>query len=397
MTTIDVTAPSPAPALAGHPLPQGEREILGSMCIGRSAAPNARIATSIPMSAMAASTRRGSSQLTSPSLPISLSLAPGRSVGSVFFGGGTPSLMQASTVAAILEAIAKHWRLDSDAEITLEANPTSVEAERFAGYRAAGVNRLSLGVQALDDASLKALGRQHTAAEALAALDLAKRHFGRVSFDLIYAREGQTARGWREELSRALDHAADHLSLYQLTIEPGTPFAARHAAGTLSTPNGAEARAQYLHHAGAVRGGGAPRLRGLEPCAAGIGVAAQPALLARVRLCRDRARRSQPHRRKRHEARTCHDQIAGRLGRSGRGVRPRPRERGSLERRRSRRRISPHGLAAQRGHRSCASRRASVAELSMKRASPHSRKTASLPVTAQGSPPRQKGGSCSTG
>ena len=173
-------------------------------------------------------------------------LSPGRRVASVFFGGGTPSLMQASTVAAILEAIAKHWRLESDAEITLEANPTSVEAMRFAGYRACGVNRLSLGVQALDDRSLKALGRQHTADEALAALDLAKRHFGRVSFDLIYAREGQTARAWREELTLALSHAADHLSLYQLTIEPGTPFAARHDAGTLRTPNGAEARAQYL-------------------------------------------------------------------------------------------------------------------------------------------------------
>ncbi|MGD9502436.1 MAG: radical SAM family heme chaperone HemW [Methyloceanibacter sp.] len=173
-------------------------------------------------------------------------LAPGRNVASVFFGGGTPSLMQASTVGAILEAIAKHWRLESRAEITLEANPTSVEATRFAGYRACGVNRLSLGIQALDDASLKALGRQHTADEALAALDLAKRHFGRVSFDLIYAREGQTAKGWREELACALRHAADHLSLYQLTIEPGTPFAARHEAGTLRTPNGAEARAQYL-------------------------------------------------------------------------------------------------------------------------------------------------------
>src|SRR5262245_26745223 len=174
------------------------------------------------------------------------SLAPARSVASVFFGGGTPSLMRVETVAAILEAIAKHWRLEDGAEITLEANPTSVEAARFAGYRAAGVNRLSLGVQALDDTSLKALGRQHTADEALAALDLAKHHFGRVSFDLIYAREGQTARGWRDELSLALRHAADHLSLYQLTIEPGTPFAARHEAGSLRTPNGAEARAQYL-------------------------------------------------------------------------------------------------------------------------------------------------------
>jgi oxygen-independent coproporphyrinogen-3 oxidase len=173
-------------------------------------------------------------------------LAPRRRVSSLFFGGGTPSLMRPNTVAAILDAVALHWALDSNAEITLEANPTSVEAENFAGYRAAGVNRLSLGVQALDDQSLKALGRQHTADEALAALALAKRHFGRVSFDLIYAREGQTERAWREELSRALDHASDHLSLYQLTIEEGTPFAARHAAGTLHVPEGGEARAMYL-------------------------------------------------------------------------------------------------------------------------------------------------------
>jgi putative oxygen-independent coproporphyrinogen III oxidase len=174
------------------------------------------------------------------------SLAPRRSVTSIFFGGGTPSLMVAGTVRAIIDAIAGHWSLERDAEITLEANPTSVEAERFAGYRAAGVNRLSLGVQALDDASLKALGRQHSVAEALEALALAKRHFDRVSFDLIYAREGQTAKGWASELSRALGYAADHLSLYQLTIEEGTPFAARHEAGTLHIPNGALARALYL-------------------------------------------------------------------------------------------------------------------------------------------------------
>jgi oxygen-independent coproporphyrinogen-3 oxidase len=174
------------------------------------------------------------------------SLAPGRKVTSVFFGGGTPSLMRPASVGAILEAIAEHWNVERDAEITLEANPTSVEAENFAGYHAAGVNRLSLGIQALNDTSLKALGRQHTASEALAALSLAKRHFDRVSFDLIYAREGQTAHGWREELTRALDHAADHLSLYQLTIEDGTPFAARHAAGTLNVPNGGEARAMFL-------------------------------------------------------------------------------------------------------------------------------------------------------
>jgi putative oxygen-independent coproporphyrinogen III oxidase len=173
------------------------------------------------------------------------SLSPGRNVSSIFFGGGTPSLMRPTTVASILEAIAAHWTVAEDAEITLEANPTSVEAENFAGYADTGVNRLSLGVQALDDASLKALGRQHTADEALDALALAKRHFGRVSFDLIYAREGQTVRAWKDELKDALDHAADHLSLYQLTIEDGTPFAARHAAGTLRVPDSATARALY--------------------------------------------------------------------------------------------------------------------------------------------------------
>jgi oxygen-independent coproporphyrinogen-3 oxidase len=166
-------------------------------------------------------------------------------VSSISFGGGTPSLMDPSTVSSILNAIAGHWTIADNAEITLEANPTSVEAENFGGYAEAGVNRLSLGVQALDDASLKALGRQHTAQEALAALTLVKRHFGRVSFDLIYAREGQTVRAWEAELKCALDHAGDHLSLYQLTIEDGTPFAARHAAGMLHVPDSAKARALY--------------------------------------------------------------------------------------------------------------------------------------------------------
>ena len=173
------------------------------------------------------------------------SLAPGRSVSSIFFGGGTPSLMSAGTVAAILDRIAALWTVAVDSEITLEANPTSVEAERFAGYRAAGVNRVSLGVQALDDASLKALGRMHSSEEALAALAIAKRHFARVSFDLIYARQGQALPAWRDELKRALGCAHDHLSLYQLTIEEGTPFAARHVAGTLTIPTGTRARAFY--------------------------------------------------------------------------------------------------------------------------------------------------------
>ena len=173
-------------------------------------------------------------------------LAPGRKVTSIFFGGGTPSLMAPETVAAILNRISELWPVAQDAEITLEANPTSVEASRFSGYRAAGVNRVSLGVQSLDDASLKSLGRMHTAAEALAALSIAKKKFERVSFDLIYARQGQTLPAWREELASALTHAQDHLSLYQLTIEPRTPFAALYAAGALTVPDGEKAEEFYL-------------------------------------------------------------------------------------------------------------------------------------------------------
>ncbi len=163
-----------------------------------------------------------------------------RNVGSVFFGGGTPSLMQASTVEAILTAIADAWRLDTQAEITLEANPGSVEVERFRGYRAAGVNRVSLGVQSLREADLRALGRIHSVEEAKAALKIAGSVFERMSFDLIYARPKQTVADWREELSEALAMASDagHLSLYQLTIEPDTPFERWHAAGRLVVPDG---------------------------------------------------------------------------------------------------------------------------------------------------------------
>jgi putative oxygen-independent coproporphyrinogen III oxidase len=170
---------------------------------------------------------------------------PGRDVSSIFLGGGTPSLMQPRTVGAILDAIGKHWRIADGAEVTLEANPTSVEATRFAGYRSAGVNRVSLGVQALDDASLKALGRLHTAREALDAVNIARRAFQRYSFDLIYARPGQTPGMWADELKLAIAEAAEHLSLYQLTIEEGTPFFALHAAGKLKTPDETTARALY--------------------------------------------------------------------------------------------------------------------------------------------------------
>ncbi|MEA2896148.1 MAG: hypothetical protein QOJ84_1763 [Bradyrhizobium sp.] len=170
---------------------------------------------------------------------------PGREVSSIFLGGGTPSLMQPHTVGAILDAIGKHWRVADDVEVTLEANPTSVEAARFRGYRAAGVNRVSLGVQALDDASLKALGRLHTAQEALDAVAIARTAFERYSFDLIYARPDQTPRMWADELKTAISEAAEHLSLYQLTIEPETPFFGLHAAGRLKTPDEATARALY--------------------------------------------------------------------------------------------------------------------------------------------------------
>ena len=164
-------------------------------------------------------------------------LASGRVVRSIFFGGGTPSLMRPETVGGVLEAIAANWRIEPGAEITLEANPTSVEAERFRGYRDAGVNRLSIGVQALSDADLQALGRRHTVTEAIAAVRLASSLFPRFTFDLIYGRPGQDETAWRDELARALDLAGDHISLYQLTIEPETAFERLRDAGKLSLPD----------------------------------------------------------------------------------------------------------------------------------------------------------------
>jgi putative oxygen-independent coproporphyrinogen III oxidase len=168
-----------------------------------------------------------------------------REVTSIFLGGGTPSLMKPQTVGSVLDTIGKHWRVARDAEVTLEANPSSVEATRFAGYRAAGVNRASLGVQALDDTSLKMLGRLHTSREALDAVAIARRSFERYSFDLIYARPDQTAQMWADELTRAILEAAEHLSLYQLTIEEGTPFFGLHRSGKLKTPDEALARTLY--------------------------------------------------------------------------------------------------------------------------------------------------------
>ena len=160
-----------------------------------------------------------------------------REVTSIFLGGGTPSLMKPETVGAVLDAVARNWTVPEGIEVTLEANPSSVEAERFRGYRAAGVNRVSLGVQALNDADLRFLGRLHNVAEALQAIELAREIFPRLSFDLIYARPGQTPDAWEAELEEAIGYAADHLSLYQLTIEEGTRFHALHAAGKFEIPD----------------------------------------------------------------------------------------------------------------------------------------------------------------
>ncbi|HEV2818017.1 MAG TPA: radical SAM family heme chaperone HemW [Allosphingosinicella sp.] len=170
---------------------------------------------------------------------------PGRRLGSIFFGGGTPSLMPPATVAALIEAAEAHWGFAPAIEITLEANPSSVEAARFADLAAAGVNRVSLGLQSLDDDALHFLGRAHDVAEGLAALDIAQSVFDRVSFDLIYALPGQSEAAWEAELGRALSLATHHLSLYQLTIEPGTRFAALAAKGELVPADPDESAALY--------------------------------------------------------------------------------------------------------------------------------------------------------
>lgn len=174
----------------------------------------------------------------------SVRLGP-RRVESIFFGGGTPSLMAPESVAALIEKVRQLFILAPEAEITLEANPTSVEAGRFAAYRQAGVNRISVGVQSFDPEALRFLGREHSAAQAVTAIELGARLFPRISFDLIYARPGQTQADWRKELRQALDLAADHLSLYQLTIEDGTKFATLYSRGAFTMPDMDEAEALY--------------------------------------------------------------------------------------------------------------------------------------------------------
>lgn len=172
-------------------------------------------------------------------------MQPGEKVTSIFFGGGTPSLMEPSTVERILNAVDKVWGFDPDIEITMEANPSSVDATRFKGYRAAGVNRVSLGVQSLDDTQLKFLGRLHNADEARRAIELAHNTFPRMSFDMIYARPHQTLEGWEQELLEAISLSADHLSLYQLTIEQGTPFFDLHKRGKIAVPDSEHAAQLY--------------------------------------------------------------------------------------------------------------------------------------------------------
>ncbi|MHA6724148.1 radical SAM family heme chaperone HemW [Sphingomonas sp. RS2018] len=186
-------------------------------------------------------------------------LLPGRRLASIFFGGGTPSLMPPETVAAVLDAAERAWGFADGIEITLEANPSSVEAARFGDLAAAGVNRVSLGLQALDDAALRFLGRAHDVEEGLAALDVAQRAFARVSFDLIYARPGQGLAEWERELARALSYGTEHLSLYQLTIEPGTRFATLAAKGDLRIPDGDTAADLFETTQAMTRTAGLPR------------------------------------------------------------------------------------------------------------------------------------------
>ncbi len=173
-------------------------------------------------------------------------LLPDRYVSSIYFGGGTPSLMESETVRAIIDKVQSVWRFSNDIEITLEANPTSIEMQRFKGFKEAGINRVSVGVQALNDDDLLFLGRKHNVNEALKALDIAKENFERYSYDLIYARPNQTLKEWRQELERAVKYAGEHISLYQLTIERGTPFFQDYSRGDFSIP-GEELSADFYN------------------------------------------------------------------------------------------------------------------------------------------------------
>lgn len=196
-------------------------------------------------------------------------LIPGRVLASIFFGGGTPSLMEPETVRCVIDKARKLWPQVNDLEVTLEANPTSIEAEKFAAFRAAGVTRVSVGVQALNDADLKFLGRQHSAAEARRAIEIARENFERFSFDLMYARPGQSLESWQAELSQAVGLAGGHLSLYQLTIERNTPFYFDHARGLFDLPGEEEASAFYTVTQDILESGGLPGYEVSNHAAAG--------------------------------------------------------------------------------------------------------------------------------
>ena len=246
-------------------------------------------------------------------------LAPGRSVASIFFGGGTPSLMGPQTVGAILDAHRRALDGRADAEITLEANPIERGGARFRGYRAAGVNRVSLGVQSLDDPSCGRSAVCTRVDEALAAHRVSPATFARVSFDLIYARPGQTRRSMaRPSSTRALSLAGGHLSLYQLTIEPGTPFAALHARGKLKVPDSELASALYaltqeLSERRGCRPTRSPTTRGRD------GVPPQPALLARANMPASAPARTAASPRSTRKRARSRDQVAGGLACRGRG------------------------------------------------------------------------------
>ena len=196
-------------------------------------------------------------------------LIPEKQVVSIFFGGGTPSLMKSETVGSIIDTIQKNWRISNDLEVTLEANPTSVEINKFKGFYDVGVNRVSLGVQAFNDAELKFLGREHSVDEALRAIEIAGQVFDRYSFDLIYARPNQTLEQWEEELKRAADYARGHLSLYQLTIERNTPFYMRHSRGEFKIPDDVQGADFYQVTQDILEGAGLPAYEVSNHAAAG--------------------------------------------------------------------------------------------------------------------------------
>ncbi len=195
--------------------------------------------------------------------------APGRRIASIYFGGGTPSLMKPSTVQAIIDRVQQRWGIANDIEITLEANPTSIEAQKFRDFRTAGVNRVSVGVQALNDKDLQFLGRKHTAAEAMAALEIARNNFERMNFDLIYARPEQSLEQWEKELREAVELTRGHLSVYQLTIERNTPFYMRHARGEFKIPEQELAADFYLSTQEILESAGLPAYEVSNHAAAG--------------------------------------------------------------------------------------------------------------------------------